>query len=123
MADAPSTERRFALFDSAIGRCAILWSDRGVTGVRFPARDDGAMRRHLAQRAPGAREAEPPDWIARVIGDIAALLTGGRVDLAAVPIDWDGVDALVRRVCEAARAIPPGRTSTYAELAQSVGGD
>ena len=26
----------FALFDTAIGRCAIAWSPRGITAVRLP---------------------------------------------------------------------------------------
>ena len=30
------SEMAFALFDTAIGRCAIVWSARGIAGVGFP---------------------------------------------------------------------------------------
>ncbi len=47
----------FALFETAIGRCGIVWSARGIAGVQFPERDERATRNRLLRRFPAAREA------------------------------------------------------------------
>ena len=32
-------ETGFALFDTAIGSCAVAWSERGILGVQLPETD------------------------------------------------------------------------------------
>lgn len=49
------------------------------------------------------------------------VLAGGRDDLADVALDLTGVSAFNRRVYEIARAIAPGQTSTYGQVAQAMG--
>ena len=51
----------FALFETAIGHCGIVWSERGVAGVQLPERNEDATRNRMLRRFPGAREAVPPD--------------------------------------------------------------
>jgi len=111
----------FALFDTAIGRCAIIWSARGVAGVGFPEGSDQATRKRIARRHPSAREASPPRDIERVIGDIVALLAGEPRDLSAVRIDTEGMPDFNRRVYEIARGVPPGSTLSYGEVAERLG--
>jgi methylated-DNA-[protein]-cysteine S-methyltransferase len=115
------TLRSFTLFDTAIGRCAVVWSERGIVGVLLPERDDAAMRARLVRRYPGAREAAPPDQVARAIGGMVALIAGERRDLADVMLDLEGVPEFNRRVYAAARTIGPGATLTYGAIAAQLG--
>jgi methylated-DNA-[protein]-cysteine S-methyltransferase len=111
----------FALFDTAIGRCAIAWSERGIVRVLLPERDDAATRARLLRRHPGAREATPPKETARAIEGIAALVAGEPRDLSDVVLDLAGVPEFNRGVYAAARAIKPGTTLTYGALAAQLG--
>jgi methylated-DNA-[protein]-cysteine S-methyltransferase len=96
-------------FDTAIGRCAIGWTERGVAKVRWPG-----------SRGASRSAARPPE-IERAIEGIQALLRGEPADLTGVPLDLGGVQPFDRRVYEAARSIQPGRTRTYGELATELG--
>jgi methylated-DNA-[protein]-cysteine S-methyltransferase len=104
-------------FDTALGRCAIAWSPRGIRAVTLPGGPSARIRR----RAPGASERPPPPAIAAVVSALCALLRGESSDLAAAPLDFGGVAPFPRRVYEAARAIPRGATRTYGELASRLG--
>ena len=109
----------FAMFDTAVGRCAIAWSARGITGVQLPERDDAATRARLLKRNAGAREAAPPPEVAQTIDDIVALTRGERRDLSLIALDMEGVPDFNRRVYEVARMIAPGTTLTYGAIAWS----
>jgi methylated-DNA-[protein]-cysteine S-methyltransferase len=111
----------FAIFDTAVGCCALVWGERGVAGVRFPEANDRATRNRLLRRYPGAQETVPPADIQRAIDDIAGLLRGERRDLNHVKIDTEGCADLPRRVYEIARTIPAGSTLTYGEIADRLG--
>ena len=107
----------FTLFDTALGRCGIAWTDRGVSGVQLPESSDAATRARLRRRHPGSRESTPNEATSRAIAAITALLRGEPVDLTDVAVDMDGLADFHRRVLELARTIPPGRTSTYGDIA------
>jgi methylated-DNA-[protein]-cysteine S-methyltransferase len=111
----------YALFDTAIGRCGIVWSERGIVGVQFPEGSEQATRQRLLRRHPDARETIPPDAVRRTIEDIVALLHGERRDLSEAVLDWSAVPDFNRRVYHVARAIPPGSTLSYGEVAQRLG--
>ena len=111
----------FALFETAIGHCGIVWSERGVVGVQLPERSEDATRHRVLRRFPAARGAVPPAAIQRAIDDIVALLGGEPRDLTHVTIDTDGVADFNRRVYAIARTIPPGATLSYGEIAERLG--
>ena len=111
----------FTLFPTAIGHCGIAWGERGITGVWLPEVSAGALRRRIARRLPGSREARPTEEVRRTIDGIVALLSGAPADLSAAPLDLDGVPDFHRRVYALARDIPPGQTLTYGELARRLG--
>jgi methylated-DNA-[protein]-cysteine S-methyltransferase len=115
------TARGFALFDTAIGRCGIAWSGRGVVGVQLPEEDQLETRVWPLRRFPDAREAPPPPDVARAIDGIVALLRGEASDLSTVALDMEGVPPFHRRVYEVARAIPPGKTLAYGDIAARLG--
>jgi O-6-methylguanine DNA methyltransferase len=111
----------FALFDTAIGRCGIAWGERGVAGVQLPEVGERETRARMLQRFPAAGEVPPPPVVQHAISHIMALLRGETSDLSTIALDMDQVPAFHRRVYEAARAIPPGMTLSYGEIAARVG--
>jgi methylated-DNA-[protein]-cysteine S-methyltransferase len=115
------TATRYALFDTALGTCAIAWGERGIVRTFLPEPSADAVRARLLRRLPGATEATPPEDVQRVTADVARLLRGEPVDLTWVPLDDDAVPELHRRVYAAAREIPPGNTLTYGEIARRLG--
>ena len=113
---------RFALFETAIGHCGVVWSGHGIVGVQLPARNERATRDHVIHRFPGAIESsKPPAPVERAIDDVIALLGGEPRDLADVMLDQEGIADFSRRVYEVARGIPPGRTLSYGEIAERLG--
>lgn len=107
----------FTLFDTGIGRCGIAWGERGIVAVQLPEAREAETRARLVGRFPDAREADPPGEIAAGIDAIVALLRGEARDLSGIVLDMDGVPEFHRRVFAVARAIAPGATMTYGEVA------
>jgi methylated-DNA-[protein]-cysteine S-methyltransferase len=114
-------EQRLAIFDTAIGPCAIVWGERGLLGVQIPEADASATRARMLKRFPNAQDAAPSPHIQDVIEGVRALLSGQRRDLKDVPIDDDGVPDFNKRVYAIVRKIPPGQTITYGEIAERLG--
>jgi methylated-DNA-[protein]-cysteine S-methyltransferase len=111
----------FTLFDTPIGRCGIAWGERGLIGVQLPESREAATRARMQSRFPEARETSPPAAVRRALDRIAALLRGEPSDLSKIPLDMERVPPFHRRVYKAARAIPPGATRSYGEIAQRIG--
>lgn len=115
------TEQNLAIFDTAIGPCAIVWGGRGLLGVQIPEANEVATRARMLKRFPAAWETVPTAEMQNVIEGIVALLNGERRDLADVTIDDDGVPEFNRRVYAIVRKVPPGGTMTYGEIAERLG--
>ena len=111
----------YALFDTAIGRCAIAWTVHGVCGVQIPEDDEASTRSRLLRRWPDTPEAAPPPDVGDVIARCVALMEGRAIDFADCRLDLRGTSDFERQVYAAALTIPPGRTLTYGEVAQSIG--
>jgi methylated-DNA-[protein]-cysteine S-methyltransferase len=111
----------YALFETPLGHAAAAWSDRGLYAVELPAGSAEATEKRLSTLVPGATRAEPPAWAAEAMRAITAYLGGQRVDLDAIPVDVERMPAFYRAVYAAARAIAPGQTVTYGELAARLG--
>lgn len=111
----------FALFPTAIGHCAIAWFEGNIVGSQLPANDENATRRRMQRRFPDARETPPPPDARHAVDAITALLAGEHDDLTAITLGTSDLAPFDRRVYEAARAIPPGETITYGELAKRIG--
>lgn len=111
----------FALFETAIGHCGIVWSARGIAGVQLPESGERATRRRVLARFPAARAAVPPAHVRRTIDDIVALLGGERKELGQAILDSEAVPDFNRRVYDIARTIPPGGTLSYGAIAERLG--
>jgi methylated-DNA-[protein]-cysteine S-methyltransferase len=109
------------LFDTPIGACALAWNERGIAGVWLPERDEASLRERIARRLPLRLEQAPPPDLKAAAERITALLHGGDDDLRDLVLDLSEIPAFHQRVYQVARAIPPGRTLTYLEVAQQLG--
>jgi methylated-DNA-[protein]-cysteine S-methyltransferase len=111
----------YALFDSAIGRCALVWRGGLVVGAALPEASDERARASLARRFPGAAEAEPPPFAAAAIARIVDLLAGAKSDLADIELDLSRASDFERNVWQAARRIPCGKVRRYGDIAREIG--
>jgi methylated-DNA-[protein]-cysteine S-methyltransferase len=112
--------RAYAIFDTAIGRCGIVWSNSGVVAVQLPEAREIDTRRRIFQVHPEAREQPLPLNAELAIEGIAALLQGSDPDFSDVSLDAGGVPAFNRRVYEYTCTIPRGETRTYLEIAKAL---
>jgi len=117
-AGGPGEAIRFAVAGSALGMVLVAATERGVCAILLGEESD-ALVRDLRDRFPRAAltGGEPgfEALVARVVGLVER--PGGGVDL---PLDIVGT-AFQQRVWGALRAIPPGTTASYAEVARAVG--
>jgi methylated-DNA-[protein]-cysteine S-methyltransferase len=112
--------RGYAIFDTAIGRCAVVWSDAGVLGVQLAEAREIDTRRRLYRLYPEARELAPPPNVGVAIAGIAAALRGEPCDFSDMTLDMEQISPFNRRVYDYARAIPRSETRTYQEVASNL---
>ncbi len=101
-------------FDTALGTCAVRWTEEGIASVRLPSARTAGLP-HLAD-VP-----DVPAHVLQTIEAIVAVLGGEPRDLAFVVLDERGIDPLRRAVYAATRRIGAGTTATYGEVARSIG--
>ncbi|HEX6376642.1 MAG TPA: methylated-DNA--[protein]-cysteine S-methyltransferase [Allosphingosinicella sp.] len=116
-----SAEGGYALFDTAIGRCALVWRGGFVVGAALPEVSDERARLSLARRFPDVPETPPPPFAARAIERIVNLLEGGKTDLSDIALSLDGAPPFDRDVWEAAGRIPCGEVRSYGDIAREIG--
>jgi methylated-DNA-[protein]-cysteine S-methyltransferase len=115
-------DQRFALFDTTIGVCGIVWTPRGIKAVQLPVHNEDKTRTRIRQRYGRLAEAVPSAGVQAAIDGMIALLDGEPRDLSGVALDLDGVPDFDRGVYDIVRTILPGRTMTYGEIARRLGG-
>src|ERR1700741_2320775 len=116
------TDQHFTLFDTPIGICGIEWGPRGINGVQLPMGSEEKTRSRIRQRHGDIVESSPTEDVQLAVDAIVELLSGKPRDLREIPLDLDGVPEFNRSVYEIARAIPPGETMTYGDIAKRLGG-
>jgi AraC family transcriptional regulator of adaptative response/methylated-DNA-[protein]-cysteine methyltransferase len=111
-------EIRFALAKCSLGAILIAATGRGVCAITL-GDDPEALLRDLQDRFPRAQlrggDADFERTVATVVGFVESPATG--LDL---PLDLQGTSFQLR-VWQALRAIPPGQTATYGEIARRLG--
>jgi methylated-DNA-[protein]-cysteine S-methyltransferase len=112
----------FAIFDTAIGACGVVWGPRGINGVQLPMGNEEKTRSRIVQRYGEIVEAPPPADVQHAIDAMIELLDGKPNDLRDIVLDLNGVPDFNRSVYDIARAIPPGQTMTYGDIAKRIGG-
>jgi methylated-DNA-[protein]-cysteine S-methyltransferase len=115
------TPQGFTLFDTPIGICGVAWNKNGIAGMQLPAANADKTRAHIRKRWPSAIESEPPPGVQRAIARVLTLLKGEKDDLTDIPLDLEDASEFHRKVWDIARAIPPGQTLTYGDIAKRLG--
>lgn len=110
-------------FPTALGECGIAWAPDGlILAVQLPESSRNSALARLRRRLPEVQCREPQQAeVVSAIARIQAALQGERDDLCSIALDMAGVQPFQQRVYEVARAIPPGRTLTYGEVAALIG--
>lgn len=110
------------LFDTAIGVCGIAWGPGGVVAVQLPEADAPRTRARLLKGLPDLPDvAQPPAAVQAAIEGVQALMNGEARNLLEVVLDEARLTPFQRDVYAIARAIPPGQTRTYGEIAKELG--
>lgn len=109
---------RFGTGACSLGTILVAATERGLCAILL-GDDPDALAQDLRHRFPAA-DLTPGDeefaaWMVRAIAVVEA--PGRTHDL---PLDVGGT-VFQQRVWEALRAIPPGATATYAEVARAIG--
>src|SRR5690349_14673325 len=127
--------RRFVVFPTAHGPCALGFTGAGISHVELPAHDrekDADVLARFAARlgangpsilAEGrVTPGESPPFVVDAIAQLQAYFAGDRTAvLASHPVDYTGTPDFRRRVYEALRDVPAGTTVSYGELAARAG--
>jgi len=103
-----------ATFETALGRCAVRWTDAGIAGVLLPSRSG----------RPGPRieeSVEVPRAIREAVDGMTAVMAGEARDLLFVVLDERSIDPFRREVYAAVREIPAGTTRSYGDVARAMG--
>lgn len=112
-----------ALFDTAIGLCAIAW--RGETVVRFqlPEASEEQTLARITRPFDGTpvEEGEPGPVITEAIAGVRAHLDGEVDPLRWIEVDLAGAPEFHRAVYAVTRDIDPGRTLSYGDIATRLG--
>ena len=111
----------FALFETPIGACSLVWKGATIVGLRLPEESAVTTRARIKRRWPDAEEQAPDAAIKAVIDRVLRLLAGEPVVLKDVLLDFGDAPDFHKRIYEVARTIPPGQTMTYGEIAKRLG--
>lgn len=133
-AASPATIRRVTVFDqemkprvqftvaaTPLGAIGIAWSEAGIVETWLHAGTVEGARAQIRRGFLEAVETAPSPGVAAALRDVAALLSGQPCDLRSTALDMASIPEFDRRVYEVARAIPPGSTMTYGEIASVLG--
>jgi len=105
---------RWAVVDTSLGRMLVAATGKGVCRLSF-----NEVAGDLQRRFPRAELIEGGAEFAALLADVVASVEAPG-DFAHIPLDVKGT--AFQEACWAAlRAIPPGETRSYAELAAAVG--
>lgn len=108
-----------ALFDTALGRFGLGWTEKGLARVLLPGDDDAAMLERLTRA--GGTQAEPSRAIAALMDQIEDYAEGKAVVDFSVPLDLSGIPDFHRRAYDLLLEVRWGQTVTYGDLARKLG--
>lgn len=112
---------KYALFDTMLGTCGILWNEEGIQRVQLPESSKRETVRKLLGRTPAIGASVPPRRVQTVMQKIAAHLGGKPQNFNRIPLALKHLPSFHQRVLQGARALRTGETVTYGELAKRIG--
>jgi AraC family transcriptional regulator of adaptative response/methylated-DNA-[protein]-cysteine methyltransferase len=112
------TEIRYATATCSLGLTLVAATEKGICSIML-GDDAGSMEQELARRFPRAKMIAGDRAFGKLVAKVVAFVEAPNKDLD-LPLDIRGT-AFQSRVWAALRAIPPGETTTYAEIARRIG--
>ncbi len=109
---------RYTTAASPLGRLLVAATGRGVCFVAMADSDQELLRRLAAEYPAAELKSDRKTlgrWVAAILGYLA-----GRSPRHDLPLDVRAT-AFQQQVWQALRAIPPGETRTYGQVAQTIG--
>jgi methylated-DNA-[protein]-cysteine S-methyltransferase len=111
----------YTKFRTDLGTLAIGFGERGISRILLPRQDWSEPRPADLAAAGLDTETRAPREIAPVAAALRAHIAGHVQDFSDVVLDTQGSPPFLLQARRAARAIPPGQTRTYGELAALAG--
>ena len=87
--------KHYHVFETALGFCAIAWSDAGVARFQLPTKSAEAADRLMRRRVPGAEPGAPPEDVAAVVAAAKRYFDGEETDFSHVRLDLAGARRLL----------------------------
>jgi AraC family transcriptional regulator, regulatory protein of adaptative response / methylated-DNA-[protein]-cysteine methyltransferase len=109
---------RFAIGQCWLGAILVAATDIGVCAILL-GDDPDELARDLEDRFPKARLTSGDAAFERLVARVVGFVADPKLGLE-LPLDIRGT-AFQERVWQALREIPPGTTTTYAEIARRIG--
>jgi AraC family transcriptional regulator of adaptative response/methylated-DNA-[protein]-cysteine methyltransferase len=114
----PRAEIRFAVGECSLGSILVAATAKGVCAILLGDEPE-ALVRDLQDRFPRAKLIGGDKAFDRIVAKVVGFIEAPALGLD-LPLDVRGT-AFQERVWRALREIPPGATSTYAEIAARIG--
>jgi AraC family transcriptional regulator of adaptative response/methylated-DNA-[protein]-cysteine methyltransferase len=109
---------RFAFGESSVGSILVAKSGQGVCAILL-GDDRLDLAKELRRRFPQSTLVEGPEDLQDHVAEVIAFVDTPAKDLD-LPLDLRGT-AFQRRVWQALRDIPTGKTASYTEVAELIG--
>ena len=116
-----SQATQYHVFETAMGFCAIAWSDAGIVRFQLPVKSAEAADRLMRRRAPDAEPQAPSGEVAAVVAAVKRYFGGEETDFSQVRLDLAALDPFFAQIYAALRRVGWGATTTYGALAKEVG--
>lgn len=109
---------RYCIFETSLGWAGVVGNTERVCGALLPEKSAELMRGHIERRWP---EAQPGPELDRAAERIRDLIDGGDDDLRDLDLDMSAIEPFEQQVYALARAVGPGETTTYGDIARTLG--
>ena len=116
-----SEATQYHVFETAMGFCAIAWSEAGIARFQLPVKSAEAADRLMRRRALDAEPQALSGEVAAVVAAAKRYFDGEEMDFSQVRLDLAAEDPFFAQIYAALRRVGWGRTTTYGALAKEVG--
>jgi methylated-DNA-[protein]-cysteine S-methyltransferase len=111
----------YTTFETAAGTCAVAWNENGISCFQLGTSRSDDIRTWHKRRVPDAVETTPGEEIAETISGAVRYFAGELIDFTQARVDLGGQSEFFQEIYTALRRVPYGTTTTYGDLAKSVG--
>ena len=113
--------QNYAIFETALGWCAIAWSDRGIMRFTLPSSSQAGAERLMLRRLPEATPGTATPEIADAIVAARRYFAGERTSFVELKLDLGHQEPFFAQVYDMVRKLGWGETTTYGTVAKALG--